>query len=583
MGGSVRQGNNAIEKIRNCAQLEDKLKKRQAKEKSLATEMTQRMEGMDHAAYSVNSVMQDLQRSSGHLWAYSNVADKRLELRSTRPASELVVDEFQEALESERAELTKAHGQLAEQLRAAQEMHDAVDRAKAEMLAHKLTLHLDRSAWPREFLNKTRDLEEVAMQFCTRTQAVLRSVDTMAEKTRGRTQAAMNRRIAEIHEMRRHLDGEIAETRCAMADAKVDLERLTKKLKVKNAEPEKNLLNEDQDAPGAADLEGYQHRSSMMQSGDVALARVRRAIKSAAYTGHSGRQLDVLFARFDRDGSGQLDEDEVRLALRRTLRIAPSVVADAEISALCNAIDADASGEVSIKELVDFLNSDVDVQALEEQRCRMEDVIEKLNAAMDQLVMDLRCKTAAWKIDKGCHVVTPIKGLELDALPPPLKSGKEPGKRAKPLEPRVLEKVRVKIKQASENAGGRLDELLGRFDADGSGQLEVFELRRALRGPLKIPSFVISDADLLSLMGMLDEDGSGSVSIDEIVQFVGAVDESKGGQAPSQQGSPAKKGTVQLQPIKTVEQGSTGGTRAGGPTSPGKSPGGRGANRWPGA
>merc|ERR1740138_712560 len=108
---------------------------------------------------------------------------------------------------------------------------------------------------------------------------------------------------------------------------------------------------------------------------------LRNKIKGAAYTGQSGRQLDVLFGRFDRDGSGQLDEDEVRAALRRTLKIPPSVITDPEISALCNTLDADQSGSVSIAEIVGFLNADVDVKALEGEFQRKKDLVEQLKEA----------------------------------------------------------------------------------------------------------------------------------------------------------------------------------------------------------
>merc|ERR1719162_108883 len=88
------------------------------------------------------------------------------------------------------------------------------------------------------------------------------------------------------------------------------------------------------------------------------LADLRAKIKAAAYTGSHGRQLNVLFGRFDRDGTGNLDEDEVRRALRRACRIPPSVVSDAEIGSLCGLLDEDNSGSVSIREIIDFLCAD---------------------------------------------------------------------------------------------------------------------------------------------------------------------------------------------------------------------------------
>ena len=54
-----------------------------------------------------------------------------------------------------------------------------------------------------------------------------------------------------------------------------------------------------------------------------ALDNIRSKLKSAAYTGPNGQQLDVLFGRFDKDGPGELEEEELRQALRRTLRFRP--------------------------------------------------------------------------------------------------------------------------------------------------------------------------------------------------------------------------------------------------------------------
>merc|ERR1712113_1242708 len=83
--------------------------------------------------------------------------------------------------------------------------------------------------------------------------------------------------------------------------------------------------------------------------------KVRSKMKAAAYTGTSGRQLEVVFARFDKGRSGHLEDEEVRRALRGTLRIPPSMISDAEISSLCALLDADNLGTVAVKELVTFV------------------------------------------------------------------------------------------------------------------------------------------------------------------------------------------------------------------------------------
>jgi hypothetical protein len=140
------------------------------------------------------------------------------------------------------------------------------------------------------------------------------------------------------------------------------------------------------------------------------------------------------------------------------------------------------------------------------------------------LVQRVQAVTNAWKLDRECLTVTPIKGRELDTLPAkPDKA--DPNKRKKPLEPRVRERVRSKIQQAAYSDGERtmeqLQALFDHFDEDGSGQLDDDEVRRALRFKLNIPSYSISDAEISSLCAGLDADRSGEISISEIMDFIG--------------------------------------------------------------
>jgi len=514
------------------------LKRRAANEQNIASALSQKMESMEHASFRVGQCTLDLQRASAALWNNLSVTDKRLDLRAKRPPQEAVQDAFQDALERERSELLEAHQQVSECIKAGQEARSSVDSAKAEMHQHKLTLHLDRTNWPQEFLAKVRGIEESSAQFCDSAAEVLRKVEHAAKRAEKATSISMKQRIRELVNIRRELETEIHETRCAVAEAERDLDRTQKVIKQHNDAPENRLRSEETDL----DFDAINSRVTLEPA---AVAKLRATIKGAAYTGHAGRQLDVLFARFDRDGSGHLDEDEVRRALRRTLRIPPSTISDPEISAMCTMLDADDSGSVSITEIVAFLNADVDTMSLEEEYQKKKATLHQLNLGLKEMVVNLRCKVAAWKIDDSCSRVTPVKGLELDSLPVLSKSGDQAPKRKKPLEPRVVERVRSKIsKAASAGGGGRsLQELFGRFDKDGSGQLEDEELRRALRGSLKIPGYAISDAEISSLCAMLDSDQSGTISISELVAFVGEEPEDR----------PPQTARTTLEPINTKE------------------------------
>merc|ERR1712135_276016 len=112
--------------------------------------------------------------------------------------------------------------------------------------------------------------------------------------------------------------------------------------------------------------------------------------------GTAGRNLLVLFSRFDRDGSGVLEEHEFKSALRRTLRVTEAAVSDAEIATLFDMLDADSSGAIDINEMVDFL--------------------QQLKASVVSMTEDLRCKTAAWLVDDACSKLTLDKVVEQPVL-----------------------------------------------------------------------------------------------------------------------------------------------------------------------
>jgi len=72
-----------------------------------------------------------------------------------------------------------------------------------------------------------------------------------------------------------------------------------------------------------------------------------------------GVNLHKFFRRFDKDRSGTFEFDELRRLIRIELRIRPDVVSDKDIQVLMSALDDDASGTISIDELVDFIERGV--------------------------------------------------------------------------------------------------------------------------------------------------------------------------------------------------------------------------------
>jgi len=265
---------------------------------------------------------------------------------------------------------------------------------------------------------------------------------------------------------------------------------------------------------GPVNTAGPPRRPKQRLSPEV-LENVRAKIKGASYTGTAGRQLDVLLRRFDKDGSGELSEDEVRSAMRRSLKIPASVIPDKQISALCFELDGDGSGQISIMEFVEFVGAESTVSKRTGKT---------LLPSMPTKPMDNTARLGFQK-DKS-----PNADVQLAPLVPNGSPRNGTSAQARPRPPRkilseeVMQRLRASVKAASYmgHLGRELDTLFGRFDTDGSGQLDTTEVRLAFRRTLRIPPSSISDADISSLCRSLDADGSGSVSIAEMVAFIGA-------------------------------------------------------------
>jgi len=84
------------------------------------------------------------------------------------------------------------------------------------------------------------------------------------------------------------------------------------------------------------------------------LEQLRRKIKCVASSAQE--PLEKIFARFDLDHSGELEDSEIKKALRYGLKIPKSLISDHEIFAWCHMLDGDNSGALDISEIVEWIN-----------------------------------------------------------------------------------------------------------------------------------------------------------------------------------------------------------------------------------
>jgi len=85
-----------------------------------------------------------------------------------------------------------------------------------------------------------------------------------------------------------------------------------------------------------------------------ALDKVRTKIRAAAYTPSGGYNVDLLFQKLDKDGSGEISYEELRQGLRSACRVSPFEMSDAQLSTLFISLDSDGSGEVDVREIFSF-------------------------------------------------------------------------------------------------------------------------------------------------------------------------------------------------------------------------------------
>ncbi len=90
------------------------------------------------------------------------------------------------------------------------------------------------------------------------------------------------------------------------------------------------------------------------------LETLRARLKSLSYGMGRGQNPLKLFSRYDRDNDGLLTLDEFTNAVRKDGKMNAAMLSDKELAQLFRAVDIDASGQVDIYELTEFVWGDGD-------------------------------------------------------------------------------------------------------------------------------------------------------------------------------------------------------------------------------
>eukprot|EP00931_Biecheleriopsis_adriatica_P115079 TRINITY_DN90915_c0_g1_i1.p1 TRINITY_DN90915_c0_g1~~TRINITY_DN90915_c0_g1_i1.p1 ORF type:complete len:1762 (-),score=363.66 TRINITY_DN90915_c0_g1_i1:47-5332(-) len=689
----------------------NRLKHQISSHEQMAQELCRRIDIMDNLSLSLGHTIFLLQKAAKKQMWLDSATDKRLQARSNRPEEELVQDGLQSALEHEKKVVRRALKDIDGLETSSNQVLDSVKSLRCEMNDARISMHdtlktdrvlllqwfdatsrMQESSRPgtaastasgknlssKELVGMADRLEADVEKHTQKSQARLADIEHVVEKATSRTYRCMRHQIDELRDLRQQLEGELRATRQSIFETektKEEAETSLEKLKHKDLDNKDTRLNpEDQAELKAKLLERHSfavdmlsqlrdtekqlveslHCKTVAWKADVACFRVtpgktaaravpnkfeesmessahsesddkkcskrrRRAkklapravelvrsrIKAAAYVWEAGCQLETVFNKMDADHSGSLDDQEVRKALRMILRIPPLVISDAEIDSLCATLDSDNLGLVSIEVLRKFIEGDTSThkqeqhfqlndlcrhrahasvtqvrkESIERARSRLKSCaytgvpgspgpsleslfrrmdkdksgqldLQEVKTAMRRIlripprdVSDLEITVLYNYLDKdGSGTVSIAEMVSFaeseaefetrdtrEATPQPPEPMPEPKlkplarKRGQPLDPQMLEVVRSRVKSAAYcgPCGSRLDVIFGRLDADGTGELDDDEVRRAVRRLFRIPPQMLSDADISALCASLDKDKNGTVSISEFLDFIG--------------------------------------------------------------
>lgn len=94
-------------------------------------------------------------------------------------------------------------------------------------------------------------------------------------------------------------------------------------------------------------------------SDPVRLSDVRHKLLASSYTSFGSRgDLDLMFDRFDKDGSGNLDVIEFKTLVRHVLKVPPSELSDGDVRVLFDYLDAGGGGVIEREDMLQFLSAD---------------------------------------------------------------------------------------------------------------------------------------------------------------------------------------------------------------------------------
>eukprot|EP00946_MAST-07B_sp_MAST-7B-sp1_P004215 g4215.t1 len=261
----------------------------------------------------------------------------------------------------------------------------------------------------------------------------------------------------------------------------------------------------DIDPAGKSPMAGVKRIKRYGSLAEEVVAVFKEAMESKrVLNGDVIETLEDIFMAIDRDGGGTVSLQEFKIGLNR-LSI---ILTPRSLDALVKSIDTDGDGEINFAEFVAYMN-----QKFEQRKAtrHSEGVASRRVVSKDAQRRKERARKLAALRKASPTLSSPVTGKENGDEDPPVEE----------IESRTPKMYSDLSEQQITNA---LHALFSKFDVDGSGAIELDELKKMLSDlPTEAgmeEETVFSDSDAERILEAFDEDGNGLVEETEWGQWI---------------------------------------------------------------
>lgn len=272
---------------------------------------------------------------------------------------------------------------------------------------------------------------------------------------------------------------------------------------------------------------------------EEAVKRVCAAFNMASIDGPKGVQVKTFCRKVGKDMTGVLSYDELKITLRKTLKLTQQCISNDEVDLLCEALGENNKRTIPMRNLIAFTISRKEQERLNltTELLQLQEKLDTTRSALQSVARDVRETPRLGGGDDpskradllDAHAKVGALEVKINTVKRGLLQRKpKASKKQLVLDEGVLKVLRGRLQLASYSAEGGITatELARKLEADAPkksaafvGKLKLEEFRRGMRYRIKIPQEILNDTQLESLFQCLDREETGLVKVSMLFAF----------------------------------------------------------------